>query len=79
MSDREKKTTNQKADSASTDAGQDEVQHTFDEANEKGYFGFVPDPTPNENYTVSGVTSGAPTPETDADAREAARKAARLR
>ena len=29
----------------------------------KGYFGTTPDETPNENYTLSGVTSGKPTPE----------------
>lgn len=45
------------------DLGADEVQQKFDEANEKGYFGTVPDETPNENYTLQGVTSGKPTPE----------------
>jgi hypothetical protein len=33
------------------------------EATEKGYFGTQVDETPNEHYTVSGVTSGKPTPE----------------
>jgi len=47
------------------DAGQAEVQAKFDEANEKGYFGTTPDDTPNENYTLKGVTSGKPTPETE--------------
>lgn len=38
----------------------------------QGFRGTEVDPTPNENYTVAGVTSGAPTPETDvANAREA--------
>lgn len=32
---------------------------------EQGFRGIEVDPTPNENYTVAGVTSGAPTPETD--------------
>lgn len=32
----------------------------------QGFRGIEVDPTPNENYTVAGVTSGAPTPETDA-------------
>lgn len=72
-----------KKDDAGGDAGQAEVQETFDEAERKGHFGTAPDPTPNENYTVSGVTSGAPTPETDeqaaADARAAAEDAARER
>lgn len=53
----EKKTT--------ADAGQDEVQAKFDEAEKKGYFGHSPDPTPPENYTLKGVTSGKPTPETE--------------
>lgn len=56
----EKKTT-----PASEDAGQAEVQAKSDEATEKGYFGELPDETPFENYTLQGVTSGAPTPETD--------------
>lgn len=43
----------------------DEAQKTVDEENEKGYRGVSTDPTPRENYTVAGVTSGAPTPETD--------------
>lgn len=52
-----------KTPSSSTDAGQDEVQAKFDEAAEKGYFGHTPDDTPNENYTLKGVTAGKPTPE----------------
>ncbi len=63
--------TNRKSD----DAGQAEVQQNFDEANEKGYFGEVPDPTPNENYTLQGVASGKPTPETDDKLRQKAREA----
>jgi hypothetical protein len=39
---------------------------------EQGFIGVAADPTPNENYTVAGVTSGKPTPETDAEAAEAA-------
>jgi hypothetical protein len=49
----------------SADAGQAEVQAKFDEAAEKGHFGETPDETPNENYTLKGVTSGKPTPETE--------------
>jgi hypothetical protein len=52
------------AESSSGDLGLDEVQAKFDEANAKGYFGETPDETPNENYTLAGVTSGEPTPET---------------
>lgn len=47
------------------DAGQAEVQAKFDEAEAKGYFGHAPDETPNENYTLAGVNSGKPTPETE--------------
>lgn len=43
--------------------GAAEVQARFDEAAEQGYFGSVPDETPNENYTLAGVTAGKPTPE----------------
>ena len=57
----------------SDDAGQAEVQAASDDATEKGYFGVTPDPTPNENYTLRGVTSGAPTPETDAEQADKAR------
>jgi hypothetical protein len=47
------------------DAGERELQETFDKANEQGFFGEEQDKTPNENYTLQGVTSGAKTPETD--------------
>ena len=53
------------AEKKSDDAGQAEVQARFDEAEAKGYFGESPDKTPPENYTLKGVTSGKPTPETD--------------
>ena len=49
----------------SADAGQAEVQAKFDEANEQGFFGTSPDETPRENYTLKGVGSGKPTPETE--------------
>ena len=54
-----------KQSSKKDDAGEAEVQATFDEANERGYFGSVPDETPNENYTLQGQGAGKPTPETD--------------
>jgi hypothetical protein len=51
------------------------IQKATDEAEEQGYFGTAVDPTPNENYTLKGVTSGAPTPETDREyAREVRQK-----
>lgn len=45
-----------------------EVQAKMDQEQEQGYRGIVPDPTPNQNYTVAGVTSGAPTPENNPQA-----------
>lgn len=36
---------------------------TIEEATEKGYFGTVPDETPNEAYTVAGQVAGMSTPE----------------
>lgn len=59
----QKTTPNSSTDKPAKDLGQAEVQAKFDEANEKGYFGHTPDETPNENYTLAGVTSGKPTPE----------------
>lgn len=44
-----------------------EVQKTVDAAEEAGHLGVDPDPTPNEHYTLSGVTAGKPTPETDVE------------
>ena len=49
---------------APVDAGQAEVQAKVDEAEDKGYIGERVDKTPLENYTLAGVTSGKPTPET---------------
>lgn len=48
--------------SSPTDAGQAEMQQLVDEANAKGYFGTVPDSTPNENYSLE-TPPDAPTPE----------------
>jgi len=42
---------------------------------EGGVEGERVDPTPDENYTVAGVTAGAATPETDEDAAKAAAEA----
>ena len=50
------------------DLGAKEVQENVDEEHEQGFLGTKVDPTPNENYTLKGVTSGAPTPETDGEA-----------
>lgn len=54
------------ASSDAPDVGQAEVQARVDEATEKGYIGESEvDETPNEHYTVGGVTAGKPTPETE--------------
>jgi len=64
---RQSKTTQETPDDGVAQA----IQQATDEAEEQGYFGTAVDPTPNENYTLKGVTSGAPTPETDPEyARE---------
>lgn len=61
--------------SATTEpAGAGEAQAKMDKETDQGYAGSVPDPTPNENYTVGGVTSGKPTPETDEKLRDEVRK-----
>ena len=65
-----------KADAEKADAkvaGQ--VQEAVDRETEQGFRGIEVDPTPNENYTVAGVTSGAPTPETDDEQARKARDA----
>jgi hypothetical protein len=56
------------------DQAVEEVQATVDAENEQGFIGQQVDPTDRGNYTVGGVTSGAPTPETDEGAAEEARK-----
>lgn len=50
-----------------SDAGAAEVTANVEKVEEQGYIGSTPDKTPNENYTVAGVTSGKPTPETSSD------------
>lgn len=42
-----------------------EVRHVMEVEQEQGYRGVEVDQTPNSAYTVAGVTSGEPTPETD--------------
>jgi hypothetical protein len=44
---------------------QDELHTTVDEAERKGYLGVEADPTPDLHYSVEGVTSGLPTPESE--------------
>lgn len=54
---------------------QSEPQNSKTEGSEFGTHGMPTDPTPNEHYSVSGVTAGKPTPETDLAHAEAVRKA----
>ena len=42
-----------------SDHGKAAIQAAHDEANAQGYWGTVPDETPNEAYTVAGVTKAA--------------------
>lgn len=51
-----------------------EIQSTVELETKQGFRGTEVDSTPNENYTVKGVTSGAPTPETDAKAARDSRE-----
>ena len=39
---------------AAAEVGADEVQAKFDEANEKGYFGEIPEQAPRESFTLQG-------------------------
>lgn len=65
-----------KAAAEKTDAKvTDQVQEVVDQETEQGFRGIEVDPTPNENYSVAGVTSGAPTPETDDEQARKARDA----
>lgn len=57
---------------SSTDETSADLQARADERNEKGFIGAEVDQTPNENYTVAGVTEGLPTPETDKNAAKEA-------
>lgn len=66
------------AQPATSDAGEAQVQESFDKANEQGFFGVEVDKTDNKAYTLAGVTSNMPTPETekvalDSEARNSAK------
>lgn len=62
------------AEKAAADTKKD-VQSAFDKVQEQGFSGVEVDGTPNENYTVKGVTSGAKVPEAAADPVAARREA----
>lgn len=66
---RQAKADAEKADSKVADRAADAIA----KETEQGFRGVEVDPTPNEAYTVSGVTSGQPTPETDEQAAAEAR------
>lgn len=51
-------------DEKAAEASNAQVAELLDAEQEQGYRGQAVDSTPNENYTVAGVTAGAPTPET---------------
>jgi hypothetical protein len=53
----------------------EKVQSAVDVETEQGFRGVEVDPTPNENYTVAGVTADKPTPESDEKQAEKAREA----
>lgn len=60
---------------AAKESAEEQVQAAVDRETEQGFRGVEVDPTPNENYTAAGVTSGKPTPETDEKAAAKAREA----
>lgn len=66
-----------KKETKAVEEGLAEVQAQVDAEQEQGFTGFRVDPTPLEHYTVDGVTTGKPTPETDEQALAAAQEAAR--
>ena len=51
-----------------------EIEEKVQKESAQGFRGIEVDPTPNENYTVAGVTSGAPTPETDVESAKEVRE-----
>lgn len=65
-------------DQKQADAANKRVQEQVDSQSSTGLIGVEADPTPNENYTVSGVTQEKPTPETDAEAAAKAKEATSL-
>lgn len=64
-------------DGTEVTAVEEQVAEAVDKETEQGFRGVKVDPTDNFAYTVAGVTSGAPTPETDEKAAAAAVAAAR--
>lgn len=64
-----------KADATKADSAvSNQVAENMAQETEQGFRGVEVDSTPNEAYTLQGVTSGMPTPETDEGQAEQARK-----
>lgn len=69
------KSTARKSPEKAVSQAKAEVDKAVEKETEQGFRGNEVDPTPNENYTVKGVIDGKPVPETNAEARAAARDA----
>lgn len=57
----ERKTSTEPApapEAAKAEASKAALQAVVDQAEQQGYYGEVPDETPNRSYTVAGVTEG---------------------
>ena len=68
-----KKSESKKAEpDTSPERANERVQEVVEGEQEQGFRGVEVDPTDNHAYTVEGVTSGEPTPETDPKAAEKA-------
>lgn len=89
MAEHDKQDNTPKAAKPKSDGGASQIESVVKEGEEKGYLALSAattgddgtsniespvDPTPNENYTLQGVTSGKPTPETDPELRAEARR-----
>lgn len=65
MAENKDKASKTTANAPDADAGQDQVDENLAREQARGYRGVKVDPTPDEHYTVAGVTAGLPTPESD--------------
>ncbi|MEU2724072.1 hypothetical protein [Streptomyces smyrnaeus] len=61
----EDKSTSRAKKTTHDDPVAEQVQQVVDAAEGQGFYGVEVDPTPNEAYTLKGVTAGQPTPEND--------------
>lgn len=76
MSSKTKSDTSSDSTTRQTDTAKasTEIDKKINQENAQGFRGVEVDSTPNENYTVQGVTSGAPTPETDVESAKQVRQ-----